>query len=309
MAKGVSNTATKNKSTDKQTEQKPNLSKAVATKKGGGLPADPELLKMMQGDAGKGVSTAMEDNIVPLLYIIQSNSPQLDRADKIKYLGKDAKAGDLWLRGTMTFVDADTENEDSGLLGVPCYFNKCWIEWKPDRGGFVARHPSRPDAAELKTEVSKESGKERTAWKMPNGNTVVETREHVFLVVDPKVNGGRPTALVVPMVSTNHTASREWMGLMNNVLLPNDTTAPSYACVYRLQTVPKKNDQGSWYGYRASHAGEEDGSAVPMFVDDLAIYRAAKKIHADFASGALKADAPDSNQTDDGEAGSGSDDM
>lgn len=292
-----------------QTTKKPApTGKNVATKQHAGALADPEMLKMMEGDAGRGVSTAAEDNIVPLLYILQSNSPQLDRADASKYLGKEAKAGDLWLRGTKTFVDADTDEEDSGLLGVPCFFSKCWIEWRPDRGGFAGRHDERPKDAVQTTEVDKDTGNKKTVWRLPNSNTVVETREHVFLITDEKVNGGKPTPIVIPMVSTNHTASREWMGLMNGVQVPNtDKTAPSYACVYRVQTVPKKNDKGSWYAYRVSHAGEEDGAAVPLFVSDLAVYKAAKKINADFTSGALKADNPHEQEEDETTAGTNSD--
>lgn len=299
MAKGTS--------TAKTTTKPDAQHKTPAVQKKGGAVADPDMMKMMEGDAGRGVSTAMEDNIVPLLYILQSNSPQLDRADKAQYL-KGAKAGDLWLRGTQTFIDADVENEKGGLLGIPCHFSKSWMEWKPNRGGLAGRHAERPKDAKQVTEETDDGG-ERQVWRLPNGNTVVETREHVYMITDEKVNGGKPLPIVVPMASTNHTASRQWMGLMNNVQVPGtDKTAPSYGVVYRLYTTPKKNEKGSWYMFQPMHAGEEDGSAVPLMVSDIALYKAAKKINADFTSGALKAETPEAPHEDESGAGGGKED-
>lgn len=264
--------------------------------------ADPEMLRMMEGDAGRGVSTAAEDNIVPLVYILQSNSPQLDRADAAKYIGKGAKAGDIWFRGTKVHVDADTENDDSGILVVPCYFSKSWLEWRPDRGGFAGRHKERPKDAVLREEKA-DDGSPRTVWRMPSGNSVVETREHVVLVIGEPFT--KPTPFVVPMKSTDHTASREWMGLMNAKTIPGtDKTAPSFGFVYRMHTIPKKNDKGSWYGWQISDAGEEDGSAIPMMLQDLAVYKMAKKISTDFSTGALKADAPEDEVENTEERGS-----
>lgn len=262
---------------------------------------DSEMLSMMEGDAGRGVSTAVEDNIVPLAYVLQSNSPQLDRSDAAKYIGKAAKAGDIWFRGTKIHVDADTDVEDSGITVVPCHFSKSWLEWRPDRGGFAGRHAARPKDAVLREEKG-EDGSPRQVWRLPSGNSVVETREHVVLVIGAPFT--RPTPFVVPMKSTDHTASREWMGLMNAKTIPGtDKTAPSFGYVYRMRTIPKKNDKGSWYGWQVTDAGEDDGAAVPMMLQDLAIYKLAKKISTDFSSGVLKADAPEdepvTEETDD----------
>lgn len=185
-----------------------------------------DLLKMMEQDSGKGVSTDASDNIVPLIYILQSNSPGLQRADAAKYLGKEAKAGDIWFRGTKKFVAAELEEDDEGLLVVPCHFSKCWIEWRPDRGGFVARHAERPKDAQLKTEKREGSDKERQVWRMPNGNSVQETREYVVLVLN---QGDKPLPYVIPMTSTNHTPARQWMSSINEKTIPgSDKPASIY---------------------------------------------------------------------------------
>ena len=58
------------------------------------LPA--ALADMMEKDAGKGVSTAQEDNLVPLIYVLQANSPQVNKRDE-RYI-EGAEPGDFWLR-------------------------------------------------------------------------------------------------------------------------------------------------------------------------------------------------------------------
>lgn len=261
--------------------------KNVAKLKGSSALVDPAMLKMMQADAGVGVLTGAEDNVIPLLYILQSNSPQLERADKVKFI-KGAKAGDIWLRGTTVVIDG----EEKGIEVVPCHNSKCWIEWRPDRGGFAARHKERPAEAVLTEVPSQKKGEDpKMVWRMPNGNTVVETREHVVIITE---GTPKPVTLVAPMVSTNHTASKNWNGLMNNVFIPGTSNvAPCFGYKYRMRTVPKKNAKGSWYGWDIQHAGEEDGAAVPKMVNDLELYNAAKKIARDFSSGRLRADVPD----------------
>ena len=282
-----------------QTAQKKNQ---VTAPKGKEV-ADADLLKMMGGDAGKGVSTDISDNIVPLVYILQSNSPALDRQKKDIYLGKDAKAGDIWLRGTKKFAGADPENEEPGMIGVPCYHSKCWIEWRPDRGGFVARHKERPKDAVEKLEKKEGSDTERMVWRRPNGNSVQETREYVFMITefgDEKL--AKPKPFVIPMTSTNHTPGREWMSMINDQIVPGtDKPAPIYAYKYRVLTKHRTDGDNAWYVYTIVGAGEEDGATVPLLVDDLELYKECRRINERFSSGEMKAEAPEPEGTEDGQ--------
>src|ERR1044072_8695291 len=146
-------------------------SRAVATAKDRAntvaAAADEEMLKMMAQDAGKGVSTAVEDNVVPLVYILQALSPQVQKK-KEEYI-EGAEAGMIWFRGT-----SDVVSGEDGIPVVPCYFSKCWIEWQPNRGGFVARHENKPDDAVLTTDSE---NPKRKFWRRPSGNIGVQTRE------------------------------------------------------------------------------------------------------------------------------------
>jgi len=67
---------------------------------------------LLKQDSGKGVSTAAEDNIIPLIYILQAQSAAVPQAEAgcIKP-GIDgnatAVAGNIWPRGTKTLIDGE----------------------------------------------------------------------------------------------------------------------------------------------------------------------------------------------------------
>lgn len=244
---------------------------------------DDEMRTMMEADSGKGVSTAAEDNIVPLIYILQSQSPQVlsQKQECIKpgiNSNKTAIAGNIWFRGTKTLIDG----EGDGMLVQPVHFGKKWMEWMPNRGGLAGIHKDRPTEAVLKTDPK---NPKKQFWELPNGNVVNETRDHVVLVhFDDSTFG----AYVLPMSGSNHTASRSWMGLMNRKRIPGtDKKAPSYAFLYRVRTVPRSNDQGDWFGYEIEDGGED---GVELLVSDISAYKAARALNDDFEAGRKEAE-------------------
>jgi hypothetical protein len=242
-----------------------------------------EMTKMMAADAGKGVSTAVEDNIVPLIYILQSNSPQVQKKGDSYVEG--AEAGSIWFRGTQQVVSGD-----DGILVVPAYFSKCWIEWLPDRGGFVARHDEKPGDAFIWTDPQNPKKK---GWRRKNGNSVVETREHVVIVLD---EFDAPLPFVIPMSGSGHGASRAWMTLMNRKRVPGtDMKSPSYGYLYRMKLQFRTNDQGDWFMWNVDDEGGE-----PTMLTDPAVYRMARQIESDFTKGILKSDQMTGDQVDEG---------
>jgi len=265
---------------------KPAPSRAVATRKAStevDTAAADEIAKMMAQDAGKGVSTALEDNIVPLVYILQALSPQVQKK-KEEYIDG-AEAGMIWFRGTKDVVAGE-----EGIPVVPCHWSKTFIEWLPDRGGYVGRHDSMPEDAVLTTDPQ---NPKRKFWKRKNGNTVVETREHVVLVLDIF---DRPTPFVIPMSGSGHGSSRAWMTLMNRKVVPGtDMKSPSYGYIYRMKLAFRTNDQGDWYMWDVGDENDE-----PTMLADPATYRLARQIEADFAKGTLKADVMTGDQVDNG---------
>lgn len=221
--------------------------------------------------AGAGVSHAQEDNIVPLAYLLQSNSPQVQRGHEKHIDG--AQAGDIWLRN-----EPEGEciiNGQDGLVVQPCFFSKCWIEWLPERGGFAGRHADRPEDAELRAVVT-DNGTEVQRWVRPNGNIVVETREYAVIAHV----GDKRLGYVIPFSGSGHTPARNWMTTIGKKKLPNGTDAPSFAYLYRL--VPKLRTKGpnSWYQYDISLEGP---------VESLDDFNIGAETYKAFESGAKQA--------------------
>lgn len=198
------------------------------------VPSGPpaELASLMEKDRDKGVSKAQEDNLVPLIYILQGLSPQVQRRNAAYIEG--AEPGSFWLRHASNPIVPG----EQGITVIPCYFSKSYNEWVPrdSGGGFVGRHREVPSDV---TERADSKNPNKTKMTRPNGNEVIETREHVVLVVTPQ--GLRP--YVLPFSSTGHTTSRQWMFMLNS-----HGGAPSFSRKYLLTTKERTNPSGTWFG-------------------------------------------------------------
>lgn len=257
----------------------PDNTPAVLGAVGDALPAF--LQASAKADAGKGVSQAADDNIVPLVYILQTNSPQCNRRGPDYIEG--AKDGDLWLRNSgIPPVDGD-----HGLLFQPCSFSKEWVIWSPRTkgGGIIDRFAERPtEAQEKEVQDEEDPTKTRKKWMMPDGNEAIETRYHIGNVyIEELVEGSkdqyRLTGLVMPFVipfkSTGHTSSRQWMFLMNSKII-GDASAPSWACLYRVKTKSRTNPSGTWNAIQIEDSG---------WVQSKEDYDRGARLHATMASG------------------------
>lgn len=215
---------------------------------------------------GRGVSRDQDDSIIPLIYIIQSNSPQLDRQDRARYVDG-AQAGSVWLRGS---PEPMVDSED-GIEFQPCAFLKDWVEWIPrdNGGGFVQRHEMRSGEkrddflGRMKAEkVVDPKNPRRQRWVLPNKNELVETRYHYGFANDEPY--------VIPMTSTGHTVSRQWTAAMKRQRLPNGKMADCWLHTYKLTTVQRQNASGKWFTWKIEDLGwvktaEEDARGLAMF--------------------------------------------
>lgn len=202
-----------------------------------------DMRDLLLEDAGKGVSSSAEDNIVPIIYLLQANSPATKKSNPSYVEG--AQPGDIWKRNS---IHNPIVKGEVGIQFQPCFFSKVWVEWRPNRGGLAGVHNERPsDAKEV--EVMHE-GKPKRMWARENGNTLVETRQHAGFA------DGEP--FVIPFSSTGHTVSRNWMNLMNQVFIPGtNKVAPSYAKTYRLTTVERTKDSNSWFVFKVEDLGDK----------------------------------------------------
>lgn len=233
----------------------------VALKKEAPMPVSSELADKMAKYSGAGTSQAAEDNIIPLIYVLQSGSPQVKKGDPARIEG--AEAGDFYLRNSANPIVKGEE----GLEFQPVFFYKGWVEWMPDRGGFVTQHAEKP--ADAKADPSNPN-----KFIRDNGNEVVETRYHGGFVL----NGGQAQPYILPLSSTGHAFSRQWMVTQNSKRLGNNI-APAWACIYKITTKVRQNQFGSWFSPVHADMG---------WVDDAAFDRGVA-LYEGFQSGAKRA--------------------
>lgn len=212
-----------------------------ATKPAPGAVAIPDHLKgALAASTGRGISTSRDDTIIPMAHVFQKGHTQTDERDESYVEG--AKPGEIWLKGSVVPVRSGVKGE----LFQPVAFMKVWIEWKPKRAGFAGRHDKRPEDA-YEGLIQNDAGEERPAWLRPNGNVLVETREHYGFFGDEPY--------MIPMTSTQHTVSRTWMSLMGQFKDERGKPLDSFAKVYLLTTTRREKDGNSWYVFKVDDAG------------------------------------------------------
>jgi hypothetical protein len=206
---------------------------------------DPEVLEFLNQHAEQGISKAQEDNLLPLVVILQKQSPQVEEQDS-RYIDG-AKPSDIWLRNAPKPIVKGNE----GIIFQPCAFIINYLEWVPRErgGGFVARHAEMPADAKR---MNDRQNPGRIKYLRPNGNEVTQTRNHVGYVLNAS---DQPLPFFIPMTSSGHTVSRTWMSKMQTKRLPNGKVAPSYHQYYRLCTHLRTNQFGSWYTWDIQDAG------------------------------------------------------
>lgn len=252
------------------------------------------LVEAARQDEGLGVSTDRADNIVPLIYVMQPLSPQVDEGSPQHVPG--AKPGSIWLRNCATPMISG----DGGILVQPVLFTKDWGEWVPRErgGGLMGRHANRQAAAVDVTRLGDKlvEGEDmpdclgasftvnaqtrQKVWTVRRGdavNDLVHTRNHAV-----RVFLDEHTALpyVIPLKGTGHGVSKEWMGKMM-VKRAGGKLLPSFACLYRLTTRQRQNAKGKWWQFVVDDAGYVSAGD----------YREGKALHDAFESGAKVAEA------------------
>lgn len=215
--------------------------KTLTETKQSSVPA--HLQAKIKEDAGKGVSSKQEDNIIPLIGILQAMSPQVNKRDPNYVEG--AETGDILLKN----APSPLVKGDKGILVQPVSFHREHVEWIPREkgGGFAGRHPELPKEAKESVDPSNPNKKR---YVMPNGNEIIETRYHAVAVH----LGELRLPYVIPMTSSGHTVSRNWMFMMNSKMI-DGAVAPSFAGLYTLKTKERKNAAGTWMTWDISDAG------------------------------------------------------
>lgn len=255
--------------------------------------ADEALAAEMQGVEGAGVSSNVEDRGVPLLYIVQKGSPQIDKKKLEKYI-KDAEVGNCFNNLTNELFDA----EDEGIPILPCFFRVNWNEWTPrdDGGGFHGSHPrDTPLLKGAKQWVDPEDPEKtrRDIFVMDNGHELRLTA-HYFCII-----AATWEPIIIPMASTNLTPSRQlqtMIGAQKIQLGQRIVVKPAFHTVFNLKTVYKDDGDNQWYKYAPSIVGPNENPALRDFCKQFALACQRNEV---------KMAAADGEQPDGGKVGDG----
>lgn len=242
----------------------------------GGVPA--ELMAEFEAHAGEGVSTSMEDQLLPYIGIVQAGSPQIKRNHE-KYL-EGVGIGDILISSLGRWWAGDR-----GLVFVQAHFSQDVVEWVPrdQGGGVVARHPEMPKDARRVVDTE---NPQRQRWASPRGTDYVQTKYHYGIIVNgDEALGGDPLGAmqgVVTLSSSGLQFSRSWVTLQNNIRLPSGAIAPGRARVWRLTTANRSKNGNDWSVFRCEDLGWNTNKTI---------YDAAGQMYEAIKAGTLKAEA------------------
>lgn len=221
-----------------------------------------DALVALSGVGFEGATAA--DYALPFLRVLQKMSPEVDEADEKHVPG--AKPGML-----MDSVTQELFDGTAGISVIAVSFQKSYNLWVPRNagGGYKGYGNTQQEAAEMVKQL------EKNGFDKPLD--IVDTANHYLLAELP--NGER-RAFVLSCTSTKLKASRTWMSVMARVVV-NKVPMPSFSKTYLLQTVPQKNDKGTFFNFKAT---PNEGWVNEEQLD------AAKAFHSQVKSGLKGAD-------------------
>jgi hypothetical protein len=201
---------------------------------------DPELAKLYAAESGQDgtENISREDTALPFLKILQALSPQVIRS-KPEYI-KGAEAG-------MFFNSLTGEVFEFGqaVEVIRVYFNKKYIEWKPNQGGLVRISATEEEAKRHQQPLT--------------GNEEVDTyilETHEFYLLVKGKYGWAPA--VFPLSKSKLPFSRKWNGIIMNLKfgeftdeiakqLPPDGAPKSYGVVFSIGADSKAGKKGDYF--------------------------------------------------------------
>lgn len=210
------------------------------------------------------------DLLIPRLSILQGLSPQVTRGQP-EY-DDEAKVGDIYDIGLQ-------QRFPDGLIFIPVYYTKQWLEWAPRSSGKGLQGIHDTDEILGQTEKD-EKGKDI----LPNGNYVTETAQFYGLNVNAEFRKS-----FIPMASTQLKKARRLLTLATSEKLTradgSQFTPPLYYRAYSLTSVPESNNEGNWMGWKV-----ERGMALTEFEGWQNLLEDIKQFRESLAAGAVRGD-------------------
>jgi hypothetical protein len=251
-----------------------------------------EFLDVIAQDGSTGISKKAEDNVLPLVRLLQQNSPQAGKRNAA-YVD-DAEPGDFYFRN----AEAEITKGEDGFVFWPLGRHRAWVEWKPNRGGYAGQHLDVPPDAQERIDIDPENGRERKVLGLPSGNYLEET-----IYWYGHVSG---SLWVIPFSSSGLGVARAFNSALNNlrikVPLPKGgfeyRPIPLWASVWRFTSVITSNKEHEWFTYKfalLSKIGDKATDERPALMT-MDHYQQGKALYTDLASeisaGSTRFEAP-----------------
>lgn len=220
-----------------------------------------------EGESGAGFENADIDSFaIPFLTILQDLSPQADKKNKEQFI-PGAVSGMFFNSVTQEVFDGD-----AGLIILPCYYKRVFLNWakRSDGGGFRGEYqPIHP--------IVGQATRTAAGDELPDGTLLVDTRVHYVLILGGETG---PQPAVISLASTQVKKSKQWMSRMEGLKLRRGDgslfTPPMYAHAWHVMASPERNDRGSWYGWKMES---------PQLQTDHAIKQAAQEFRRRLVAG------------------------
>jgi hypothetical protein len=214
---------------------------AVATKPETGV------AKFSYGDGPTGFENqTQEDQSVPLITVLQTNSPQCEKGHDKQIPG--AEPGMFFNVATEELYDGQ-----DGLLFVAATTQHDYVEYKSreNGGGFQGKHSITSPIVSAAKARSSDFGK----YKTEEGNELVETFYIFAILTDEEQTPLTP--VVIPFSSTKIKGYKAWNSRVLSTAV-NKKVVPLMANLCRLRTWKDKNAKGSFYNIAMEPAVEGD---------------------------------------------------
>lgn len=218
----------------------PKKSEQLATKSANSLPV---VADWMADDAGGGLedfTDFQQDFKIPFLKIVTSMTPEGKPHDP-KYI-EGIETGDIF--------NSVTKQVYKSLNIVRVAYKKCYIEWLPNRQGFVARHDPIK-GAELEATCTKDPNWNRI---LPSGNILQQTHEHYVFVLDEGI--GYPA--LISMSGGRLSASKDWNTITSQLTVKNGDRyikPAMYGTIWEMSSKIQPSKKGDYETWNPKYVG------------------------------------------------------
>ena len=253
-------------------------SKEVAPRPQAGLPAGYDLEELQKDAADHNPQMEVADVALPFIVILQKLSPQLEPSSP-KYI-EGAKPGMFHNNVSDEVFPAVEANGEAGVLFVPCFYERRFVEWEPREtgGGYITDYDTTSDI------MSKAKPNDKKRMVLPNGHLIVETAYHYGLMLNPET--GVWEQACVALASTGLKHNRKWNNEIVTTKIPGtEIQAPRWLFPYQLKTFLDQKANNTFYSWVIEKMDE------PVTPD---VYKMAKEFNLLVGSGTLKRAAPPS---------------